>query len=343
MNILVDASLPDLSRLFPKPFRLTQYHSLDQVKPMLADHTILLCRSTLRIDAALLQGSAIQYVATASSGTDHIDHHYLASQHIRLFDAKGSNALAVTDYVTATMAWLEQNITLTGRTAGVIGVGRVGTHVVSRLRALQYDVLCCDPYQAKLNPTEQYLPLEALTACDVLCVHANLHSLDPYPTHNLINHDFLAKLKPGVVLINASRGGIVNECALLNANKPIHYCTDVFLHEPNINPSIVKFATLCTPHIAGHSIEAKLNSVVQLSEQIHRTLNLSPPLPQADTRPTLPALRMGDSWQERLLREYNPYHETQRLKNHPDTTGTFLTQRQAHTTRHDFLYSDCSG
>lgn len=333
MNILADESLPYLSQLFPKPFRITTYKTRQDLQSLLPSHDVLICRSTLKVNASLLANSHLQCVATASSGTDHIDLNYLNSNRIILFDAKGCNAPAVADYVTATIAWLEKNVTLAGKQAGVIGVGEVGSRVAGRLRSAGYDVACYDPYKQHFNA-------EALTHCDVLCIHPNLHQTAPFPSVNLINAEFLSQLKPRVALINASRGGVVNETDLLNAQKPIYYCTDVFLQEPEINPDIIALSTLCTPHIAGHSIEAKHNAMIQLSIQLHTHFNLSPPIELKQRIDLTPYFNDDIPWQDVILERYNPYEDTYRLKNSINKTDAFLTQRHAHTHRHDFAYYD---
>lgn len=247
IKILADATLPHLSVCFSQSFEITTYNSQLALQAMLPHHDVLLCRATLRVNTALLTNSRIQCVATASSGTDHIDHEYLSSKNIRLFDAKGSNARAVADYVTATLAWLETNQKVQGTHLGLIGAGAVGAHILKRLTSTKYHVSIYDPYQLSTDSFTLVQSLQALSQCDILCIHPNLHHQAPYPSFNLINAAFLSTLKPGVAIINASRGGIVNEADLLHAEQAIHYCTDVFIGEPDINPEIVHYATLCTP------------------------------------------------------------------------------------------------
>lgn len=336
IKILADATLPHLSRCFPKPFAITPYNTPLELQTMLPDHDVLLCRSTLRVNAALLTHSAIQCVATASSGTDHIDQEVLTSKNIHLFDAKGSNAQAVADYVTATLAWLELNQKITGKRVGLIGAGAVGTQVLQRLMSAGYEVSIYDPYKTSTLALPHAHSLMALSQCDVLCIHPNLHHQTPYPSFNLINADFLSTLKPGVTIINASRGGIVNESDLLNAEHPIHYCTDVFIGEPNINPDIVDFAVLCTPHIAGHSIEAKRDAIIQLSQQLHTYFNLPSPVTLSTSEVLQPDFFKINAWQPQALQHYNPYEETRYLKTQPDKKTAFITQRNEHTHRHHF-------
>lgn len=336
MKILADGALPHVSQLFHAPFQLTCYHTLTELHGLIAHHDVLICRSTLKVNEALLANSPIRFVATASSGTDHIDLAYLEKQHITLFDAKGSNTQAVADYVLATLAVLSQLKPITGRLAGVIGVGEVGTCVARRLHALGFDVLQVDPPKAMRDPSFTGHALADLTNCDLLCIHANLHLTPPYPSVQLISNDFLSQLKPGTTLINAARGGIVDEEALLNIQQPLTYCTDVFVGEPAIQTSVVEFATLCTPHIAGHSIEAKERAVLQISQQIHALLGL--PMPTLkQPYASLPLPNKNLDWQSVLLSLYNPLSETLLLKAAADKTHAFLTQRQAHQSRHDFL------
>lgn len=328
LKILADESLPLLTKLFPKPFTLTPYQTSAQIPNLLPTHDILLCRSTLRVNASLLNNSTIQCVATASSGIDHIDETYLKQHHITLLDAKGSNARAVADYVVATLAALHRLGKPVGTAAGVIGVGEVGSRVVKRLQAAGFHVICYDPF--KYSHGE----LIDLIHCDLICLHPNLHASQPFPSKHLLNADFLNQLKPGVVIINASRGGIVDEDALLASCKPIVYCTDVYQNEPSVDPRMIDFATLCTPHIAGHSIEAKQNAIIQISQKIHQHYGLiSPPF---DLPMAIPHAELSDHWQDLVLSIYNPKDDTDRLKIAADKKNTFLIQRQAHQFRHDF-------
>jgi len=337
IKILADATLPDLNRLFPQPFALTTYDNFTQVTALLPEHDVLLCRSTLKVTEALLGTSPIQCVATASSGVDHIDTDYLKTKNLVLFDAKGANARAVADYVVSTLAFLRRIKPLTGIKAGVIGVGEVGSRVVSRLKAAGLDVICFDPLKETQDPSQHYSSLEELYVCDVLCVHANWHESHPFPSNRLINADFLKHLKPGVTLINASRGNIVDEDALLKTTAPITYCTDVYSNEPFVNEQIIHFATLCTPHIAGHSIEAKQDAVFLLSQKLHHHYGLTPCTTNSSIGVIHPIVSPGSDWEEVVLSLYNPGIDTTCLKLAKDKKHAFLTRRNAHQFRHDYI------
>ncbi len=344
MKILADATLPMLAEWFLSPFSLTRYSKQDELPDLLMTHDILLCRSTLKVTADLLAGSQIKCVATASSGIDHIDSDYLKKNGICLFDAKGCNAVAVADYVVATLAFLSSNDLIIGNKAGVIGVGEVGSRVVPRLQAAGFDVICYDPPKAMLDKHYRYCSITELTRCDLLCVHANLHKTPPHPSANLIAADFLAQLKPHATIINAARGRIINEEALLASENPITYCTDVYQGEPAISTQLVEFATLCTPHIAGHSIEAKNAAVEQVSKKLHRHFGL--PTPTTIASPIMaPVLSQplrvhATNWHDDILSIYNPMDDTIILKAANNKKEAFLTQRQAHQNRHDFIDYD---
>jgi len=340
MKLLADSTLPNLTDLFADHFTLTTYDSQEQLPDLIAKHDILLCRSTLKVSARFLANSSLQCVATASSGVDHIDTAYLTIQGIHLFDAKGCNARSVADYVIATLALLQKNQQLTGNKAGVIGAGEVGRQVIARLCAAGMDVVCFDPLKAIEDSSQTYCSLAELASCDLLCIHANLHDTLPYPSENLFDATLLAQLKPGVVIVNAARGGIVNEAALLANPKPIIYCTDVYCNEPAIDPRIVDFAHLCTPHIAGHSVDAKIAAVIKICEQLHHHYKLPMPplnLPLIDNKQIIPPPL---NWQDCVLDLYNPLVETFSLKTASDKKQAFITLRPMHQNRHDFINYD---
>ncbi|KTD00667.1 erythronate-4-phosphate dehydrogenase [Legionella geestiana] len=332
-RLLVDASLPALEAAFPPPFSLIRYQSLHELKEQLAHADALLCRSTLEVDETLLKGASLSALATASSGTSHIDKDALAAHGIILIDAKGCNAVAVADYVVACLAHLAQRLSVHPKTAGVIGMGEVGTRVEARLRALNLEVHAIDPPRAVREPDFNSADMDVLSECDLICLHADLHDSPPFPTRGLLNADRLKRLKQGAILLNAARGELVDEAALLKTR--LLYCTDVWHHEPDIHAETVAFATLCTPHIAGHSIEGKNNAVWFASARLHRYFGLAPvEMPSIKSKTS--ALPLKTDWATCALALYDPLPETRALKAAKDKKDAFLTLRKAHTVRHDF-------
>lgn len=339
IKLLADSSLSHLDTFFGTPFQITRYNSPHELRQLVADHDILLCRSTLRVDGVLLRGSRIRCVATASSGTDHIDGEYLKQHDITLLDAKGANARAVTDYVIACMAYLQHHKILKGLRAGVVGAGAVGSSVAARLRAIGFDVVSYDPLRAMYDTDFETCDVQALFDCDVICLHPNLHRDEPYASYHLLDASFLSHLKPKTVIINASRGHVVDEVALLTHGKHVVYCTDVYAAEPDIHPDLVAYTTLCTPHIAGHSIEARHNALVLLSQKIHMVCGLPWLETQESSKKSGPEDARFSCWQDAVLSVYDPMQDTSALKHAVDLSQQFIERRRAHH-RHDFRVYD---
>lgn len=337
MNILADASLPSLALFFSKPFELIVYENLEDLKASLPKADVLICRATLKVTPSLLQDSKLQCLATASSGVDHINVAYLQQAGIPLMDAKGANAPAVADYVLSCIARLQAQ-GVDGQKVGVVGVGAVGSLLVSRLLSLGFDVSCYDPLRANREPDFVSCAFEDILNCDWICLHANLHHGPEHASFHLFDEAALAKLKPHAVIINASRGGIVSESALLSTKNPLIYCTDVYESEPTINPAVVQRATLCTPHIAGHSIEAKVDAVRLISQKLHHWFGVPFPPYLSLQKAEASLAVIGESWQSRVLAAYDPSVETIALQQAEDKTQAFLSLRLAHQKRHDFLW-----
>ncbi|TAL64374.1 MAG: 4-phosphoerythronate dehydrogenase [Legionella sp.] len=336
MKILADATLPDLVAAFPEPFKLSLYHNAEELQQALPEQDILLCRANLAVNADLLQNTRLKYVATASSGTDHLDKAELQARRIEIIDAKGCNASAVADYIEATLAYLDEQQLIKGKRAGIIGLGKVGTEVHKRLQAADFQTVTYDPVKALKEKEFTSADLSQLFTCDLLCIHAELHHSSPFPSWHLINADFLNQLKPNTVIINAARGGIIDEQALLQTPTPLIYCTDVYLHEPNISTDIIQKATLCTPHIAGHSLEAKHAAIAIVSNKLHHILDINPPLlnkPRYQGNALLQSLHRRE---EKILAIYDPSKETSELKTASDKKEAFLRLRKQHHFRHDF-------
>ncbi|MCR9191575.1 MAG: 4-phosphoerythronate dehydrogenase [Gammaproteobacteria bacterium] len=335
IKVLADNSFPDLDDFFGSNFQMTRYASRDDLLTQIIDQDILLCRSTLAVTAALLETSKISCVATASSGIDHLDLSYLTAREITVCDAKGANAKAVADYVSACVASLQRQGHHFGLRAAVVGVGVVGALVVARLQALGFEVLMFDPLRALQDP--QFISCEhkALFDCDLLCLHANLHDEGPYASRHFLDAAFFARLKPQTVIINAARGDIVDEAALLACEQRMIYCTDVYANEPHINPGVVAYATICTPHIAGHSIEARHRALQLLRHKIHILFGM-----HLNNDSVFSILGSGGAPVETtaILSLYDPDQETQALKQSRALSKTFTALRKAHCHRHDF---DC--
>ena len=342
MQILADASLPNVQKHLASCFDLTLYTSPEELSAKISQADFLVCRSTLKVTPELLNSSKIKCVATASSGTDHIDKNYLATRDIRLIDAKGTNAHAVCDYVFASLALLIKRSLAKVQKLAIIGAGEVGSLLASRLKKFSFTVNSYDPLKVLRDHSFQSCNLDELYTADLICVHANLHNNLPYPSLNFFNKELFAKLKPGVIVINAARGGIVNEEDLLANSNNIIYCTDVYHAEPQINPQIVDYAEICTPHIAGHSIEAKDLAVSHIADSLRKIYldkqEVDGFINQRVGEGSADLQFQNPQNLDRILQQYDPTAETLALKAAQDKMDAFISLRKKHSFRHDFFW-----
>jgi D-3-phosphoglycerate dehydrogenase len=162
---------------------------------------------------------------------------------------------------------------LTGKKAGVIGAGNIGAIVCDRLKGLHMSVLVYDPFISDeradaMGVTKVATVAELVEQIDVLTIHVPL--LDT--TRNLIDADMIAKMKPGSIIVNCARGGIVDEDALYDALKSGHVraaALDVYASEPARENRLFELENLsCTPHIGASTEEAQENVAVQIAEQM---------------------------------------------------------------------------
>lgn len=333
-RILADANLPDVAQVF-HPLNVTLFTDNNSLLEHIPFHDILICRSTLKVNEQLLKNTPVRLVGTATSGTEHLDKNWLEANQIRYMSAKGANAHAVADYVCITLAWLNKNKGWWGKKAGLIGCGKVGNKVKYRLESLGFSVYTNDPWRCDETNFKHH-PLDALLDCDVICIHCDHHENLPYPSHHLLNQDFLQQYKTNGILINAARGGIVDEAALLESIHCENYCTDVYNNEPDINTHLLKSCMLATPHIAGHTIEAKYNAVIMLAQQIFEYLNIRPTHPLLKVSfPEINVNSKNPEWIDKVLSIYNPGLDSQALKISCDIAQDFKRIRKAHNFRHD--------
>lgn len=240
----------------------------------LADADALAIRSKTRVDAALVAGSRLQFVGTATAGFDHIDAEAMAAGGIFWCASPGCNAPSVAEYIASALLCLSSRhgIALDGLRIAVIGVGQVGRRVVAKTRALGMIPLQNDPPRALEEGPEGFLPLEeALAQADVVTLHVPLTDDGPFATRGMVDCRFLERMKPGAVFLNASRGEVVDEAALklaLDGGQVSHAVLDVWNREPDCDPDLMARVDLATPHIAGYSWDGKLSGTVM----VHRAM-----------------------------------------------------------------------
>ncbi|HEJ9692611.1 4-phosphoerythronate dehydrogenase PdxB [Proteus mirabilis] len=272
MKILVDENMPYAQQLFCQlgevkavPGRPLSIEELD-------DTDALMVRSITKVNASLLAGKPVKFVGTATAGFDHVDTAWLEQQKIAFSSAPGCNAIAVVEYVfSALMVFAEQEgFQLTDKTVGIVGVGNVGGRLAKRLRALGVNVLLCDPPRADRGDDEQFHSLETLLKqADILTFHTPLNKSGRYNSYHLINESNLDILPEGRILINASRGEVIDNAALLSAlnqGKKLRVVLDVWEPEPDLSLELLNKVDIATPHIAGYTLEGKARGTTQVYE-----------------------------------------------------------------------------
>jgi len=291
VRIIVDENIHSAQEVFGRLAELIVLPGRSITAKVVKKADALVIRSVTKVNEELLAGSPVKFVGTATIGFDHIDLDYLQSQGIRFASAAGSNANAVAEYVVA--ALLEsaevRGKTLEGSSIAIVGVGHVGSQVLRKVEALGMQIFLNDPPKYRETGDPRFLPLrDALAKADFVSLHVPLQREGTDATYHMVNSKFFSALKPGAVLLNTSRGDVVEEEALrraLDAGKISHGVLDVWRGEPRINEDLVKETFLATPHIAGYSAEGKITATAMIYDAFCQWLNRSVPVPWNDKLP----------------------------------------------------------
>lgn len=237
----------------------------------------LVVRSITRVGGALLEGSRVKAVGTCTIGTDHLDIPWLEAQGIAWSAAPGCNARSVGEHVVASLCHFHRAARLDlskPLTIGIVGLGKTGSALAGIARALGWTVLACDPPRARREGPAGFLALEAVVAaCDVLSFHVPLIRTGPHPTVGMAGLDLLSGLKPGAVLVNAARGPVLDPQVLLalrEARPDLSLVLDVFDPEPAFPPEMAEVADLLSPHVAGYSLEGKIEGTRRIRNWLGR-------------------------------------------------------------------------
>ena len=269
MKIIADTNIPFVEDCFSSIGDVTTIPGRDITAGIVKDADILLVRSITKVNADLLDGSSVKFVATATIGVDHIDQDYLASRGIGFAYAPGSNANSVAEYVVAALlaSGKKHGLMLEGKSIGVVGVGNVGSKVAAKCEALGMEVLLNDPPLQRETGDAKYLPLGDLLGCDFITMHTPLTHEGIDRTHHLADEKFFNSITNRAYFINTSRGGVMDTAALKSAlgdGRINGAVLDVWENEPNIDNELILKVELSTPHIAGYSYDGKITGMVMI-------------------------------------------------------------------------------
>ena len=332
IKVLVEAHVPYVKGMLEGVARV-QYLEPDEFTPSaVRDADALIVRTRTRCDAALLEGSRVTFVGTATIGTDHIDADYCRRAGITVASAPGCNAPAVAQWVMASIAACHRQVAqaspvFVGSTLGVIGVGHVGSIVARWARSLGMNVMLCDPPRARSEGSDAFCQLtDVLEHCDIITLHTPLTKQGVDATYHLVDNRFMEAATRCRLLLNAARGAVCDTAALLEAPSSLALAIDCWEDEPRLSLPLLERAMVATPHIAGYSLEGKQRGAAMVLEALatHFGLNLD------IAWPDVPATGIEHLTWDAL--GYDPLADTAALKSQP---AAFETLRNTYTLRHE--------
>lgn len=270
MKIVVDRAIPYLDGLLEPYAEVLRLPGGAIRAEQVRDADALLVRTRTRCDERLLGSSRVRFIGTATIGTDHIDLDYCRRAGISVASAPGCNARGVLQYLAAALVHLSrtQGWQPADRTLGIVGVGHVGSLVREYAAQWGFRILCCDPPRQKREQGD-FLPLEQVARqSDILTLHTPLDQT----TRHMVDARLLALTQPDCVVVNTSRGAVVDTGALCESGRPC--IADVWEHEPQIDARLLERALLATPHIAGYSAQGKANAAAAIVQELARAFDL---------------------------------------------------------------------
>ena len=334
MKIVCDNKIPFLRGVFEPYAEVVYLPGGETTAAVVRDADAVVTRTRTRCDAALLAGSAVRVVATATIGYDHIDTAWCEAHGILWRNAPGCNSRSVQQYVGAALCALARRhgLQLEGMTLGVVGVGNVGAKVAQTGAALGMRVLLCDPPRARREGPDGFVSLdEIISRSDIVTLHVPLSREGEDATWHLFDAARLAAMRPDQLLINSSRGPVVDNAALkaaLAAKALRGAVLDVWEGEPAPDGGLLDLVDIATPHIAGYSADGKAAGTAAAVQTVAARLGL----PLTDWRPSgIPAPAQPLSFaldaagkplqevlSEALLYTYDILADDRALRAHPE-------------------------
>ena len=258
MKFVIDRAIPFIEGVFePYGAEVIYKDGPEIVRGDLLDADALVIRTRTRCDAALLKGTAVKLIATATASMDNIDQQWCKEHGIYVQNASGCNAGGVTNYVFSALFGTasRKSIPLEGATIGIIGLGSAGSRVEEMALALGFKTLRYDPIRAEKEWHTEFHDLDTvLEGSDVITMHIPVNAT----TRGMANAHFFATMKPGAFFINAAQGELVVEKDLIQAIPRLGpVALDAWCHEPNVNRKLMDLVDIATPHIAGYTLQGK--------------------------------------------------------------------------------------
>ena len=288
IKIIVDIDIPFLHGVLEPYAQVTYLKGKEIDADAVQNADALIIRTRTRCDASLLENSRVKFIASATIGSDHVDIDYCNKKGIYFTNAAGCNSWGVVQYVITAIFFVNSrlNIDPRGKTLGIIGAGNVGERLAQTAIKFGFKVLRCDPPKKEILQKdadyfktesaslrgeigEFYIDRSRLTAEDYISIDKLLEESDIVSLHVPLNEStkcmasshFFKKIKKDAIFINSSRGEVCDEWELIKSKKKLSaIITDVWSNEPKINKELLNISNIATPHIAGYSLEGKINA-----------------------------------------------------------------------------------
>ena len=324
MKVIVDNKIPFIKEAIGKIADEVIYVPGKDFTPALVkDADALIIRTRTQCNRELLQGSRVRFIATATIGFDHIDTEYCHEAGITWTNAPGCNSASVAQYLQSTLLLINllKGKNLSEMTIGIVGVGNVGIKVAKVARELGMRVLLNDLPREEKEGSTDFCSLQLLAeACDVITFHVPLYKEGKYKTFHLADEAFFRSLKRSPIIINTSRGEVIETAALLKALQTgliSGAVIDVWENEPNINLSLLYKVFIGTPHIAGYSADGKANATRMSLDSLCRYFNIQADYHIDPPKPENPII-IASTPTEAYLKMYDPRQDCEALRVHPE-------------------------
>ena len=336
MKIVADKLVPFLEGVFEPYAEVVYIDGGEITHEDIIDADALIIRTRTKCNAQLLDGTKVSMIATATIGMDHIDLNYCKEHGIEVHNAQGCNAGGVMQYVFSALYGIaaRKGIKIDGATIGIVGVGHVGKKIEDMARYLGFNVLLCDPPRAEAEGGDKFCSLEYLLAnSQIVSMHVPLNET----TCRMADEEFFMLMPPGAIFINAARGEVIDEQALMNAIPKLGAVViDTWNNEPDINLDLVEMVDIATPHIAGYSYQGKQNGTASAVQQVARHFGIKELYdyyPEADVpghEPVLLDLKDKNHGERAAVFQYNYpiFTDDFRLRMEPENFETLRSEYQ---------------
>ncbi len=334
MKIICDNKIPFLKGVLEPYSEVVYLPGAQTTAEVVKDADALITRTRTICGRELLEGSDVKVIATATIGFDHIDTKWCEGNGIVWRNAPGCNSWSVKQYIASVLCTLARKYGFEFKdiTLGVVGVGNVGSKVAEVAHLLGCNVLLNDPPRAREEGPGGYVSLDEIVGkSDIITLHVPLSKEGEDATWHLFDSERISSMRPDQILINSSRGPVVDNKALkeaLQSGSIKAGVLDVWEGEPNLDRELIDLLDITTPHIAGYSADGKANGTMASVRTVSELLGLpltdwkpeGIPAPKQPLEFTLDAAgkTLQQVLEEAVIHTYDVTEDSDALREHPE-------------------------